>query len=783
MAKNLIDLGDRVGAHGMENPEEVLEPKELEVSQTIASEQSVTLKNKRSVVKRKITIHLKALSSEIEQFGSKFRIRRIIADLKQCLQEAELLNVQYLAFTPEIEHDKILEWYDVEFGRVNDALDEALTHLNERESEETSQATSVSRRSKVFSKSDPVVIKAKAAAAQAFAKKQRESAKEKLRELERQAELQKKLWKAKEEVERVKMEAELELEKQRSMSDEAQKTRQIEAEAIRLEVEAEVLENEAGDPDSLQQRLKDFEGEEIIPVSPKEEIAKEVKPVHVPENSMAFVGARMSTSTPKQGMTHQPLKVKFQDKETVSNEGLHVETPANTIILRSSVDSLPKLKLDSFDGDPIRWSDWMSMFQSIIDDADISRNAKMQHLQNAVIGRAKEAIEGYGYSRELYAEALEKLESRFGKSHVVVKAHLNRLRKWVKLSDDRLHEVRRFSDVISTAVKTFKRLGYTNDLHAANNLNMVVDKLPYSLRVKWKEYRREKELKHATLLDFEKWIEMQAEVHDDFGIRTSKPPLVPPDHKLKHRGGSAVYSAVTAPSGGSPRFNQSGQFTSPPYVLGDGKCHKLHSCPKFKELSVVERLAKVKEHGLCFRCFGRHWANKCRCTKQCGVNGCTRLHHELLHRTIDENRPLSIPTPEEPPIQHSQPEPLVEGSHVMQATPNKSRVLLQVVPVTLYGPCGQLNAHALLDSGSTCSLIRGDVADQLDLDGPPTSLDLFGIQVTSHLKTKRVSFNIGPVDEDSTRYLVENALVAERLNVPPTSVNTANVQSQWKHFS
>ena len=87
---------------------------------------------------------MKALSSEIGQFGSKFRIRRIIADLKQWLLEAELLNVQYLAFVLEIEHGKILEWYDVEFGRVNDSLDETLSHLNERESEETSQATSVS---------------------------------------------------------------------------------------------------------------------------------------------------------------------------------------------------------------------------------------------------------------------------------------------------------------------------------------------------------------------------------------------------------------------------------------------------------------------------------------------------------------------------------------------------------------------------------------------------------------------------------------------------------------
>ena len=215
------------------------------------------------------------------------------------------------------------------------------------------------------------------------------------------------------------------------------------------------------------------------------------------------------------------------------------------------MDSLPKFKLDLFDGDPVRCSDWMSMFQSIIDDVDISCNAKMQHLQNTVVGRAKETIEGHGYSGELYAEALEKLESRFGKSHIVVKAHLNRLWKWSKLSDDRLYEVRRFSDVISTAVKTFKRLGYINDLHAANNLNTL----------------------------------------------------------LKH-----------------------------------------HCVPKFKELSVQERLAKVKEHGLCFRCFERRWASKCRCSKQCGINGYIGLRNELLHRTMEEDKSPSMPTPEEPPI-------------------------------------------------------------------------------------------------------------------------------------
>ena len=48
---------------------------------------------------------------------------------------------------------------------------------------------------------------------------------------------------------------------------------------------------------------------------------------------MTLDGAHMLTSTPKQGIKHQQLKVKFQDEEVASNEGFHAETPANTVIL------------------------------------------------------------------------------------------------------------------------------------------------------------------------------------------------------------------------------------------------------------------------------------------------------------------------------------------------------------------------------------------------------------------------------------------------------------------
>ena len=103
---------------------------------------------------------------------------------------------------------------------------------------------------------------------------------------------------------------------------------------------------------------------------------------------------------------------------------------------------------------------------------------------------------------------------------------------------------------------------------------------------------------------------------------------------------------------------------------------------------------------------------------------------------MQENKSLSVPSPEEPPIRHRRkPEPLVGGSHVMQFTSNKSGVLLQVVLVPPYGPFSRLNVRVLLNSGSTCSLIKGELADQLNLDGPTTSLDLFGIQIISYLFT------------------------------------------------
>jgi len=181
----------------------------------------------------------------------------------------------------------------------------------------------------------------------------------------------------------------------------------------------------------------------------------------------------------------------------------------------STRESLLKLRLNKFDGDPLHWSDWSSMFKSIVHDANLSLNGKLQHPQNSVIGRAKSAIEGYGYSGDSYYEALKELESRFGKPSLVVKVTLDRLRQTTRVQNDKPQEVRNLSDVVSTTVWTFKKFGYESDLKAEANVSLAVDKLSQELKIKWKDNTKATKLERPSLVDFSLWLKDQADIYND----------------------------------------------------------------------------------------------------------------------------------------------------------------------------------------------------------------------------------------------------------------------------
>ncbi len=374
------------------------------------------IRSKRSVIKRRITTTLRKLEGLVSKSGSKTIIKGYVNNLSEYLKEAEALNTQLLALVRESEQEAVLNWYEEQLERVGDAKLEAESHLEGRLHEVSSVAGTfpgiqespklpnlISSKSVMTCSSKlsgkAAELHAKAFAAELKAKQLMEEEEKRKQELEKQLELEKNVAIAKEIAERAKLEPE-----------ERRKVQQATDESRCLRAEAEMLENEKDDPESLSNRLRDFENEP----SDKEQPSKK-------ENQQSSLRNITEDSTPVTVPEKSPLNGKLTNQV---GQKYHSDNGVSSILIQPNPNNLPRLKLSSFDGDPLKWPDWISMFKSMVDDTKISLNSKLQHLQNSVTGKAKTSIEGYGYGGDSYNKALSELESRFGKPSLVIKATL-----------------------------------------------------------------------------------------------------------------------------------------------------------------------------------------------------------------------------------------------------------------------------------------------------------------------------------------------------------------------
>ena len=93
--------------------------------------------------------------------------------------------------------------------------------------------------------------------------------------------------------------------------------------------------------------------------------------------------------------------------------------------------SLPKISIDNFTGDPLKWHQWFSFFKATIhNNSGLSDAQKTTYLQNSVTHKARDSISGYSYNGDYYHEAIAELTRKFGKPQHIVAAYLDQLEKW-----------------------------------------------------------------------------------------------------------------------------------------------------------------------------------------------------------------------------------------------------------------------------------------------------------------------------------------------------------------
>ena len=377
------------------------------------------------------------------------------------------------------------------------------------------------------------------------------------------------------------------------------------------------------------------------------------------------------------------------------------------------------------------------------------------------------------------------LKVRFADSGKIVRAAIAALKDTPSpRPQDHIGLTKLYQTLRSTVV-TLHRQRFIADLLSETNLNISVQKLLGPLQSKLAvEVQKHESQGRPNLFDLDRWLSehVRARQHLVYEEAAKCPP--PNRPKPSKQDPPLSFSTLHIKSDPEQEGKEPPKESKSPASLCCNQAHPLYRCNERK--SVPERHEVVKSFKICFNCLKQgHQVNECSNKTRCQVANCRRHHHSLLHY---ERAPQQPPN-QEPQIQHPRipdnPVPYVAATNSLTA--NDRVVYFQVVPVKIQGENGVavIETFAILDDGSSDTLIRRDIAGKLNLEGPEQLLCLGNIENNGTARSSRaVNLLVTPTGKQAVNLPVQihPAWTVPKLNVPPQRLVRENVRKTWKHL-
>ena len=365
----------------------------------------------------------------------------------------------------------------------------------------------------------------------------------------------------------------------------------------------------------------------------------------------------------------------------------------------------------------------------------------MGRLRKCLKGRALAAVQSMLSVPANFSEVLVILEDTFGHPNRVIGCMIEKVKSLEQVSRGDLSTLVDFSNALANLVNSVEQLHCPEHLANPQLREDLVRKLPPDLRLQWGEHALTR-TDDVNLKTFSEWIRQRARAAN-YVLPTIATP--------SNRGGSSKPTS----SGTCFRETTLATHSSTQKCIYCSKEHSVMQCSKLRDMSVDERVEWAAIQRRCFSCLGlRHMAYQCRKAQKCGVSGCWRRHHPLLHQD-------SRSSANEAGEAHEHVETVAHAatSHLQHAT----RVFLRIVPVVLEGPAGELSTYALLDDASTTTLVDGAIAAKLGIAGTPDPLTL--------------SWTDASTQTDSSSQRIRLKLKGKNVTGPFFNVNARTVKS------
>ncbi|XP_076247767.1 uncharacterized protein LOC143187433 [Calliopsis andreniformis] len=520
---------------------------------------------------------------------------------------------------------------------------------------------------------------------------------------------------------------------------------QLELELVDKQLRAELSEAESEDGSVLRSSIRSGAGKRSTSRTRHWISSSSFKKVSEAGQPTQEVRTSMPGPAVEPEVTVENTEVKQLTKALTQTLGEITARVGSTRVERTMQTILNTRDLPTFNGDPLDWLRFKRTIELLLESTDYLETEKVTRLYSCLRGEARKSVAAMMMTASTTSQVMEVLELRFGNPDYIVREFTEELKRLPKIGTGRDSLV-----VIATklrnCVAAMQAVNHVGYLHSPELASEIIRKMPNAMIYNYNRYWHEnRNMGDPRLLTLSKYLQLEAEIASKAGTsvmigRQGQPfrrQNAESDRRYPAKGVRHVSLATS-------RETEKKRGRSK-CVLCGGPPHRISECIWFAAQSIQQRWDCAKKKGLCFRCLqGMHRRNRCR-AKLCQRPGCNRAHHTLLHRSTEESTAEM-------------------SEHCTPTRPDETAS----APVTVTGPRGSKPSLALMDEGSTISLIDESLAEEIGAGGPREQLILQGANQTMiavESMSKRVTFKISGALTNK-EFSVSGAQTVKGLSLP-----------------
>lgn len=196
--------------------------------------------------------------------------------------------------------------------------------------------------------------------------------------------------------------------------------------------------------------------------------------------------------------------------------------------------SLPKPQITIFAGNPMEYQNFERAFENIIETRIANDTERLYYLEQYTAGEVKELVKSCQHMKPErgYREARRLLKKNYGNEYKISAAYMEKLARWPDLKSVATAALHKLSIFLLCCKNVMTTNAYLNKFESADSLQQVVQKLPFSMRCRWRRQADEIiEVKQrlVTFPDLVDFVEKEARIANNpiFGNISERPKAWP----------------------------------------------------------------------------------------------------------------------------------------------------------------------------------------------------------------------------------------------------------------